>query len=106
MATVMAHAVAIWATARARPSCGASSTARNSSSAVRGLRGSAIAAMMHLDRGGHAHVHGLRRRMVEPNPDREALRDHDPVEIASDLGKARTVLVARLHPRAETFDPS
>src|ERR1700722_6889796 len=86
MATVMALAVAICATARARPSRGANSTARNSRNALRGLRASAIAAMVHLDRGGHARMHGLRRRMDEPNPDGEPLRDHDPVKITSDLG--------------------
>src|ERR1700735_1529540 len=104
MATVRVLAITMCATARARPSRGANSTARNSRNALRGLRASAIAAMVHLDRDGHARVHRFRRRMVEPNPDREPLCDHDPVEITSDLGKSRAVLVAGLYARAQTFD--
>src|ERR1700722_10124393 len=106
MATVRVVAITMCVTASARPSRGANSTARNSRNALRRLRASAIAAMVHLDRDGHARVHSLRRRMVEPNPDGEPPRDHDPVKITSDLGKSRTVLVASLHARAETFDSS
>src|ERR1700748_2459855 len=106
IATVRTEPTTMCATASARPSRGANSTARKSRNALRGARASAIAAMMHLDGSGHAYVHGLRRRVVEPYPDREPLSDHDPVEIASDLGKVRTVLVAPLHAGTETFDTS
>src|SRR5579859_3534168 len=99
--TVRTHPTTICATASVRPSRGANSTARNSKNALRGARASAIAAMSHLDGSGHPNVHGLRRRTVEPHPDREALCDHNPVEIAPHLGKTRAVLVARLHSHPE-----
>src|SRR5580704_18084003 len=105
MATVMAHPVAMRATAAQRPSRGASSTASSSRSGPRDRRGSASAVMMHLDGCGQSHVHGKRGRVIEPNPDRESLRNHYPVEVAANDGKTGAALIGRLYARAQAFHP-
>src|SRR5579862_8315130 len=106
MATVMAHPVAMRATPAHRPSRGASSTASSSRSGPRDRRGSASAVMMHPDGCGQSHVHGERGRIVEPNPDRKSLRDHHPVEVATDHRKTGTALIGRLYAGAQAFHPS
>src|SRR5271169_3284217 len=105
MATVMAHPVAMRATAAHRPSRGASSTASSSMSGWRDRWDSASAVMMHFDGCGQSHMHGKWGRAIEPNPDRKSLRDHHPVEVAADDGKTGTVLISQLHPRAQAFHP-
>src|SRR5579863_1862450 len=103
MATVMAQATAMRVTVAQRPSRGASSARRTSRNRSGESAGLASADMMHFDRGGHPHVHRGGGRVIEPHPDREALRHHHPVQIAADLWQSRSVLFGGLHTGADAL---
>src|SRR5580658_6524465 len=97
IATVRVVAAAICATARLRPSLGASSCARK---VIRGMRRPASltsVAMMNLDGGRHADMHGLRGRMVKVHPDGKSLCHDDPVQVASHLRQTGSILIRRLN---------
>src|SRR5258708_5713548 len=106
MATVIEQAVAIRSTACARPSLGASSRANSSIRGLRMRRALASAHMAHFDRRRHAHVHGIRGRIVEAYPHRKTLSHHDPVQIPAYFRQARTLLVRGLHTSTETLNPA
>ena len=48
---------------------------------------------MNFDGGRHADMHRLGGRAVEVDPDGKALCDDDPVQIASYLGEAWSILI-------------
>src|ERR1700688_3041105 len=106
MTTVMAHPVAMRATAAHRPSRGASSRASRSRSGRRDRWDSASAVMMHFDGCGQSHVHRKGWRVIEPNPDGKSLGDDHPIEVAPHDGKTGAVLIGRLHASAYAVHPS
>src|SRR3984957_4276815 len=95
IATVRVVAAAICATASPRPSLGASSCARKVERGIRRAAPLASVAMMNLDGGRHADMHGLGGRVVKVDPDGESLRHDHPVQIASDLRQTGSILSRR-----------
>src|SRR5579862_6584957 len=95
IATVSVVAAAMRATARPRPSLGASSCARKAMNGVRRSVSLTRVAMTNFDGGGHADMHRLGGRGVEADPHREALRHDHPVQVPADLGQVRPILIRR-----------
>src|SRR5580698_4849583 len=93
IATVRVVAAAMCTTARPRPSLGASSRARKARSGARASGSLTRVAMMNFDGGRHADMQRLGRRVVKVDPDRKSLRHDHPVQVASHLGKARSILI-------------
>src|SRR5262245_54460971 len=104
MITTIAQLAVMRATAAPRPGLGASSLRSQATSSRHGDAPSAVRSMLHPDRHRGPDPRELRGRIVEADPNGEALRDDDPAQRAADDGQSRPVAVVGLHPCADALD--
>src|ERR1700728_2614600 len=102
--TVNTHATVMRDTIWTRPSRGSSSAASNDRNEGRATRALIARAMVNLDRSRHSHVHGIIRRMVQPDPHRKSLCNDDPVQISAHFWQVRSILVSRLNAHTQALD--